>query len=971
MNKIDGCYDYYAFISYNHKDKAIAKWLQNSIERYNLPSKEIENNSSLPDRIRPLFRDITELSSGILSEEIHNALTCSKFLILLCSPDSAHSAWCNKEIDDFIKLGRGSYIIPVIVNADNTLTIEDTYCPCLKAYNIQHEILAINLKTEGREVALIKVISRLLDIRFDVLWRRHEKAQKKKQRLIISGVLGFAFLSLVVSAHIWNQSRLIKQQSWHIQSTLARAIAANGETLIDNGDIYTAIMLGLAVVPTDLDNPDKPNVIEIEKMLRRAHYNLYFNAPLSVGKITVNPNSEYSIGGISRDESYIWEYDWNDRIAIYETKSLSLLHQAIHTCSSVWLEHSFSPDGKLFVSSDSYNNQAHTNYNNDCNNAHIVVWDVASGKVIRQSEETYDINEIAFSADGDLLFVDAYDYIYVLDYNSFGCINKFESRFSYQPINERFSLFSGDYHSWILYDKEANFVYEIPHQDGDTSKDVILSETEYTYPFLATLGDKKIQIIELPSGKVFFESSHYNIHSGENYLVSPNLEYIVFYSFADSSDPFVTAVALSTKNNRVTKISLPNYRDEIYDRSISRYFFVSNTEIACINLKTLSCEVLEIESNLIRKVDVADIYPGDYIWEEEQLFRLRPEIRYDIINRNGNTSEAYDRSLSYINEGEGYYCLKEGAVEHFFPYWSDINKNLICYQTFDEETFLFNKVNRSFIHLHNDSNYFVSDSTYVNIITRDSIIKYDFVGNRLNELRKPDDAISLRPLPTTYNTSDSLHLVCLDGYLFDLGSYRCVCKYTEQIKDILELSDTVALCQKGDYSISLFDNLDGHEIWNHRKVKENFVFARYSPSHSFILVLGDNNLLILDSRTGKDVAHISLPNSIIEESVFAIDDTDQYLVSCNKFNGDITVWDITNQTIVQSMHIDLPSAYLNTINVSNQVIQIYGYDPFKNPEEYYYRVAPIVSYTDVVTILRKRFKNRELSAEERQRYYVD
>ena len=52
MEKIEGRYDYYAFISYKREDEGWAKWLQHMLEHYRLPSK-LNGRTDLPREIRP------------------------------------------------------------------------------------------------------------------------------------------------------------------------------------------------------------------------------------------------------------------------------------------------------------------------------------------------------------------------------------------------------------------------------------------------------------------------------------------------------------------------------------------------------------------------------------------------------------------------------------------------------------------------------------------------------------------------------------------------------------------------------------------------------------------------------------------------------------------------------------------------------------------------------------------------------
>ena len=79
---------YFAFISYSHKDKDAAKKLQNFIQGYKIPAK-LEDRPDLPKRIGRIFRDEDELAGDELTPQIEEALRQSRYLIVVCSPNSA------------------------------------------------------------------------------------------------------------------------------------------------------------------------------------------------------------------------------------------------------------------------------------------------------------------------------------------------------------------------------------------------------------------------------------------------------------------------------------------------------------------------------------------------------------------------------------------------------------------------------------------------------------------------------------------------------------------------------------------------------------------------------------------------------------------------------------------------------------------------------------------------------------------
>lgn len=120
--------EYFAFISYQRKDEEWADRLRNKLEHYRLPSSVRKQNASLPKEIRPIFRDALELAGGVLAKEIEAALQQSKYLIVICSPNSARSPWVNKEIQTFIDLGREDRIIPFIIDGTPFSDDEETEC---------------------------------------------------------------------------------------------------------------------------------------------------------------------------------------------------------------------------------------------------------------------------------------------------------------------------------------------------------------------------------------------------------------------------------------------------------------------------------------------------------------------------------------------------------------------------------------------------------------------------------------------------------------------------------------------------------------------------------------------------------------------------------------------------------------------------------------------------------------------------
>lgn len=179
----------YAFISYNHRDIKMAKWLHKKLESYKLPA-EVLNEFEESKYLRPIFRDQEDLNTGILGEELRKHLEDSKYLIIICSPNSAKSTWVSNEVKAFIEWGRLEFIIPFIIDGlPNAGGNEECFPVSLLEYVKKYpdnELLGISISELGLEKSFIRVVSRMLGVRFDELWKRHER--ERRRRIIAWGI---------------------------------------------------------------------------------------------------------------------------------------------------------------------------------------------------------------------------------------------------------------------------------------------------------------------------------------------------------------------------------------------------------------------------------------------------------------------------------------------------------------------------------------------------------------------------------------------------------------------------------------------------------------------------------------------------------------------------------------------------------------------------------------------------------------
>ncbi len=198
-------YNYKAYISYNHRDAGWAKWLHRAIEAYRVPRKLVGIKTSageVPGRIKPVFRDRDDLSSAVdLSSTVKKALLESENLIVVCSPNAAASVWVNKEIREFVSLGRQDRIFCVIVDGDPIDPDSASACfPAALSEAGLDEPLAADARkwADGKHLARLKLIAGMLGLPLDRLQRRD---LKKRQKIwAVAAVASIAIAAVLISA---------------------------------------------------------------------------------------------------------------------------------------------------------------------------------------------------------------------------------------------------------------------------------------------------------------------------------------------------------------------------------------------------------------------------------------------------------------------------------------------------------------------------------------------------------------------------------------------------------------------------------------------------------------------------------------------------------------------------------------------------------------------------------------------------
>ncbi len=247
---------YTAFISYNSQDDRWAKWLQRKLEAYSMPvvirneKDEVIKREEKPKKLR-VFRYRADLNTVSLNEGLAKELDDARWLIVICSPNSAKSAWVGKEIQHFLDTGRRDHILPFIVSG-TSYSDDENEClnPVLKAAFPDGDILGVNIDDYGddpriyrKRKALVRTVSLLIEVpnAYSYLWNRYRMRFWEGVALKAVGTVAIVILLL------W---------AWHYNAEFDTQIRLNDTTPINSLPTPDSLKVILT-----LDNEEKTLVL--------------------------------------------------------------------------------------------------------------------------------------------------------------------------------------------------------------------------------------------------------------------------------------------------------------------------------------------------------------------------------------------------------------------------------------------------------------------------------------------------------------------------------------------------------------------------------------------------------------------------------------------------------------------------------------------------------------------------------------
>lgn len=253
---------YRAFLSYSHRDTRWARSIHRKLEAFPLGKDLLGRETPsgpVPQSIKPIFRDRDEFAAGhTLKEQTLAALESSAALIVVCSPAAAQSRYVNEEVRLFRFHHPDRAVVPIIVDGAPGAKDQECFPDALRLEILPDgtvgttamEILAADVRdaADGEDLALAKVVARLLDLPTDDVFRRAERARRSMLKkwvaalaalAIILGGLGF-YADLKRRTVESRETALESEQQImfrQLQMALSEKVSRTADIVLDNDPV--------------------------------------------------------------------------------------------------------------------------------------------------------------------------------------------------------------------------------------------------------------------------------------------------------------------------------------------------------------------------------------------------------------------------------------------------------------------------------------------------------------------------------------------------------------------------------------------------------------------------------------------------------------------------------------------------------------------------------------------------------------
>ncbi len=574
---------YIAFISYKHtkRDAAIAKQVHSLIENYVIP-KLLRKNSSR--KLGIVFRDEEELPiSSNLTDSICTALDSSRYLIVICSPESKASIWVSREVSHFLKKHDSRNVFVVLVKGDPADVFPSEITHVLNEETGEYqdvEPLAMDVRADTIDASLKKtkqqikkLYAGMLGCTYDSLVQREKTRRLKRFMAVITFcvLLAGCFIGMLLF-----KNQELSQANDRLTAAIELALDREAGLLVEQadealqeGDVASAIRYASdALYSEDIE---RPYYAPAERMLFASAAFLQKNADsVLLSKVELRHLAPIEMMAYNSDGSIVYTIDMYGKVSSFDAFSGDLLWNA-----------KFSSG----VDSSIKQLKAQLMYNaeNDsvicCYDKTIAVLDSATGQIFWRHEfDHQSLGNVIFDVKGQQL----------------ACI---ENQFFYDP--------SGAYKPYNKYD-----LVVLSAADGRLLNRISLAKTTSDNPILVTFGRDN----DISSCGTFAGSSRF---AGFVFKTENAIEKALLFT-ADLS------------NNTVNFTENESFPD---DSQYRMTFYIGNDRMLIVSSKSaISSETGYLERTV--HFQCFDLNTGSLLWEEETTVDkyISPDSRYLFIS---------------------------------------------------------------------------------------------------------------------------------------------------------------------------------------------------------------------------------------------------------------------------------------------------------------------------------------------------
>lgn len=399
MKESEHTRQYDAFISYKHGeiDSFAAEKTQQLLEHFHIPKHLASQWGIQP--IETVFVDNGELSSSAdFSDEIRIALEHSKWLIVICSPDTPHSPYVALEIQTFLQYHDRSHILTILTSGEPA---ESFPAPLKEGTDIGHdEMLAADARgTTRREVwrklkkdAIYRIAAPMLGIPYAVL--RDRKKAYFRRRMTVAATLVMAVIT-AFSVYALQQTRSLSNQYRQTVLSQSQYLAKEAMDLLNEGDPMGAIQKALQALPADTDDRALINPDAVYALTQSVGA---YKTPASVSG-TLSPTKTFhgleEIHGdliVTEDGTRLFAQD-GKQVAVIDTETMEQCH-ALETEENI-ASFAFT---KTYLLEEKKQLLVPTNEGLQC-------WEYETGEQIWRAAAQGDVQAVAVSSDQKLAAV--------------------------------------------------------------------------------------------------------------------------------------------------------------------------------------------------------------------------------------------------------------------------------------------------------------------------------------------------------------------------------------------------------------------------------------------------------------------------------------------------------------------------------------------------------------------------------------